>query len=150
LALPEPIGSVVFDMTAARLSAALPSTADYDRFALLRQARSTGQGTTAQTASVSRSFLQATGGTGAVLQLDSLPGYPPDSRFDPASPQLRQAILIRDSTTADSTSAGVSQSNVMITGFRAPDVPLGAAAAVAAALDLARLVTDDAVVLAPR
>jgi hypothetical protein len=150
LALPEPIGSVVFDMTAARLSATLPSTADYDRFALLRQARSTGQGTTGQTASFSRSFLEATGGTGAVLELDSVPGYPPDWRFDPASPQLRQAILIRDSTTGDSTSAGVSQSNVMITGFRAPDVPLGDAAAVAAALDLARLVTDDAVVLAPR
>ena len=152
LALPAAIGSVQFDMTAARLAATLPAGTDYDQFVLVREGQPIGrQGLSVQTAVLSRNFVDATGGT-AVLELGSVPGYMTDWGPDPAFPQIRQASVSRGSSTADSTTSGVSQSNVMVQGFRAPDAPAGAAAArgLAASDEPAVFIADDVAAFAPR
>ena len=151
LALPAAIGSVQFDMTAARLAATLSAGTDYDQFVLVRQGQPIGrQGSSAQTAVFSRNFVDATGGT-AVLELGDVPGYLPDWSLDPAFPQIRQASVSRGTSTADSTTSGVSQSNVMVQGFQAADVPfgVGAAGGLAAAHEPAVFIADDVAGFAP-
>jgi hypothetical protein len=152
LALPAPIGSVQFEMTADRLAATLSAGTDYDQFILVRQGQPVGrQGLFGQTAVFSRSFIDDTGGTTAVLELDQVPGYQSEWRLDPAFPQTRQASVTRGTSTADSTTAGMSQSNLMVQGFQAPDAALrDDAAGLAAAHEPTVVVADDIAVFAPR
>lgn len=151
LALPPPLGPVQFDMTADRLAATLPAGTSYDQLVLVRQGQPVGrQGLFAQTAVFSRSFIDDTGGTGAVLELDGLPGYQSDWRLDPAFPQTRQAAVTRGTSTADLTTSGMSQSNVMVQGFQAPDAALrDGAAGLAAAHEPTVVIAADVAVLAP-
>lgn len=152
LALPAPIGAVQFDMTADRLAATLPAGTDYDQLVLVRQGQPVGrQQLFGQTAVFSRSFIDDTGGTGAVLDLSGIPGYQSDWRLDPAFAQSRQAAVTRGTSTADLTTSGMSQSNLMVQGFQAPDAALrDNAAGFAAAHEPTMVIADDVVLLAPQ
>ena len=151
LALPAPLGSVQFEMTADRLAATLPAGTDYDRFILVRQGQLVGsQGSFAQTGVFSRSFIDDTAGTGAVLEFGQVPGYRSEWRLDPALPQSRQASVTRGASTADSTTSGVSQSNVMVQGFQAPDAALRDHAGLAAPHEPTVVIADDVAVFAPQ
>jgi hypothetical protein len=152
LALPAPLGLVQFDMTADRLAATLPAGTDYDQLVLVRQGQLVGrQGLFAHTAVFSRSFIDDTGGTSAVLELDGVPGYQSEWRLDPAFPQTRQVAVTRGTSTADLTTSGMSQSNVMVQGFRAHDAALrDDAAGLAAAHEPTVVIADDVAVFAPQ
>ena len=152
LALPAPLGPVQFDMTADRLAATLPAGTSYDQLVLVRQGQPVGrQGLFAQTAVFSRSFIDDTGGTGAALELDQVPGYQSEWRLDPAFPQTRQAAVTRGASTADLTTSGMSQSNVMVQGFQTPDAALrDNAAGLAAAHEPTVVNADDVAVFAPQ
>jgi hypothetical protein len=85
--LPESLGPVTFTTTPEALTAMWSTLPDHDEIQLIRQATFPGPIRLQQMA-LSRTFLEATGGTSATLDLHAIPGFQDSWQPDPADPQV--------------------------------------------------------------
>lgn len=108
--LPEPLGTVAFEMTADRLDATWSVLPEHDRVELVRSSFTINPlRSTTHRLVLTPSFSDAKGTAKGTLELGGLPGFKTEWRLDPAVPQTRSLLAHRGTDPDPVATSSISE-----------------------------------------